>query len=337
MRPVALTSLTGWEFYPTFSPDGEQVAFSWNGTKQDNWDVYVTLVGSSDVRRLTSDPGEDARPTWSPDGRQIAFVRQRADDSTIHLVSPLGGAERRLGDFRGAESLDWSPDGKWLAAGNSGHLNFGWLSLLPRPGGKGPRGIYLVSVEGGAARPLIVSNSNRVDSKPAFSPDGRRLAYASCASSDVGMFGMRDCDVALVEVDTSRATAQRPRQRTQRSSYIYSLAWTRDGSAIIYAAEGQLPSLWRVTIDGNRAPERIEDAGELAAAPALARSRDRLAFTRMSLDTDIYRFEADGPVQLVAGSSFVDFDARCRRTAAGSRLPPIGRLTRENGYLDCRG
>ena len=88
MRPVALTSLTGSEFYPTFSPDGEQVAFSWNGTKQDNWDVYVTLVGSSDVRRLTSDPAEDARPTWSPDGRQIAFVRQRADDSTIHLVSP---------------------------------------------------------------------------------------------------------------------------------------------------------------------------------------------------------------------------------------------------------
>src|SRR4030095_13119046 len=118
------------------------------GTKENNWDVYVTLVGSSDVRRLTSDPGEDARPTWSPDGRQIAFVRQRADDSTIHLVSPLGGAERRVGDFSGADSLDWSPDGQWPAAGNSGRLNFGWL-VLSRPAAKGMRGIYLVSVEGG--------------------------------------------------------------------------------------------------------------------------------------------------------------------------------------------
>ena len=179
MRPVALTSLTGAEFFPTFSPDGEQVAFSWNGTKQDNWDVYVTLVGSSDVRRLTSDPGEDARPAWSRDGRQIAFVRQRADDSTIHLVSPLGGAERRVGDFSGADSLDWSPDGQWLAVGNSGRLNFGFLFLL-RPAGKGPRGIHLVSVADGAARPLIVSKPNRVDTKPAFSPDGRRLAYVSC-------------------------------------------------------------------------------------------------------------------------------------------------------------
>jgi eukaryotic-like serine/threonine-protein kinase len=312
-RPVALTSFTGVELYPTFSPDGEQVAFSWNGTKQDNWDVYVTLVGSSDVRRLTSDPGEDARPAWSSDGRQIAFVRQGPDDSTIHLVSPLGGAERRLGDFRGAESLDWSPDGQWLAAGNSGRLSFGWLSLFPRPGGRGPRGIHLVSVDGGAARPVIVSQANRVESKPAFSPDGRRLAYASCAASDTNMVGTRDCDVALVDLDTSRATAQRPRLlTTQRSDFISSVAWTRDGSAIIYDASLQTfpSSLWRVTIDGNRAPERIEDAVEFDIAPALARSRDRLAFTRMSVDTDIYRFQAGGPGQLVAGSSFVDFDAR---------------------------
>jgi eukaryotic-like serine/threonine-protein kinase len=295
------------------------VAFSWNGTKQNNWDVYVTLVGSSDVRRLTIDPAEDARPAWSPDGRQIAFVRQRGDDSTIHLISPLGGAERRVGDFRGAESLDWSPDGKWLAAGNSGLLNFGYLSLFPRPGSQGRRGIYLVSVESGAVRPLIVLTSNRVDAKPAFSPDGRHLAYVSCDSSDMGMAGMRDCDVALVAVDLSRGTAQPPRRLTsQRLFYIYSLAWTRDGSAIIYAAVGDsLSSLWRVPIDGHGAPERIEES-DIAATPPLARSRDRLAFTRMSLDSDIYRSQAGGPVQLVAGSSFRDEDSDLSRD--GRRL-----------------
>ena len=56
LHVVSLTTLTGEERHPTFSPDGEQVAFAWNGAKQDNWDIYVTLVGSSDVRRLTSDP-----------------------------------------------------------------------------------------------------------------------------------------------------------------------------------------------------------------------------------------------------------------------------------------
>jgi len=330
MRPVALTSLTGAEFFPTFSPDGGQVAFSWNGTKQDNWDIYVTLVGSSDVRRLTSDPGEDAKPTWSPDGRQIAFVRQRADDSTIQLVSPLGGTERRVGDFSGADSLDWSPDGQWLAAGNSGRLNFGWL-VLSRPAAKGMRGIYLVSVEGGAVRSLIVSESNRVDTKPAFSPDGRRLAYVSCDSSEVGLTGTRDCGVAVVELDLSSATAQPPRRlTTQRYGIIHSLTWTRDGSTIIYDTHGRISGLWRVTIDGNRAPERIEDAGENPTAPALARSRDRLAFTRMSFDADIYRFQTGGPLQLVAGSSFLEEDSRLspdgRRVAFASGRAPGNRM-----------
>ena len=58
---VPLTTLKGEERHPTFSPDGEQVAFAWNGAKQDNWDIYVTLVGSSNVRRLTSDPAPDTQ------------------------------------------------------------------------------------------------------------------------------------------------------------------------------------------------------------------------------------------------------------------------------------
>ena len=120
MRVVPLTTLTGEECNPTFSPDGEQVAFAWNGEKQDNWDIYVTLVGSSDVRRLTSDPLPDGNPAWSPDGRQIAFLRERPDGTTIQLVSALGGPDGKLSDFRGADSLSWSPDGHWLAAGRSG-------------------------------------------------------------------------------------------------------------------------------------------------------------------------------------------------------------------------
>jgi hypothetical protein len=67
---------------------------------------------------------------------------------------------------------------------------------------------------------------------------------------------------------------------------------------------------WRVTVDGNHAPERIETGGDPGATPAAARSRDRLAFTRISLDDDIYRFEAGGRFQLVTGSTVSDTDPR---------------------------
>jgi Tol biopolymer transport system component/serine/threonine protein kinase len=309
-RVVPLTTLTGWEFHPTFSPDGEQVAFTWNGPKQENWDIYVTLVGSSDVRRLTTDPAEDVWPAWSPDGRQIAFVRQRLEDSTVHLVSPLGGGERRLSDFRGADSITWSPDGRWLAVGRSGSLNFGSFFYFNRPVREGPRGISLIPAEGGATRPLIASTPGHADSKPAFSPDGRRLAYMSCRL-DLGFFGMADCDILLVELNTAMAVAASPKAlRTQRSAAVTlmdSVAWTRDGSALVYRAAG---GLWRVAVDETRAPERLGVVGTGAVAPAAARSRDRLAFTQVSYDSDIFGFEAGRSPQLLTGSSVLDEDVR---------------------------
>jgi Tol biopolymer transport system component len=123
---VSLTAMSGHAMCPTFSPDGQQVAFAWQPEGQDNFDIYVKLVGLQEVRRLTSDPADDGFPTWSPDARQIAFVRRksqgspRSPSSTIHLVSPIGGGERRLSDFPvGFDQIGWSPDGRYLAAGHN--------------------------------------------------------------------------------------------------------------------------------------------------------------------------------------------------------------------------
>jgi hypothetical protein len=58
-RPVSLASMTGHAMTPTFSPDGQQVAFQWQPEGQDNFDIYVKLVGLQDIRRLTTDPAND--------------------------------------------------------------------------------------------------------------------------------------------------------------------------------------------------------------------------------------------------------------------------------------
>ena len=154
-RLLPLTSLGGEEMNPPFSPDGGQIAFAWNGEKGDNADIYLEMVGSPEVRRLTSDPARDVAPSWSPDGRQIAFHRLGSggpaglwgggnSPSTIHLVSPVGGSDRRLGDFPARDSrLSWSPDGRFLAAAR-------FASATE----KDPRasGIYLIPVLGGEPR-----------------------------------------------------------------------------------------------------------------------------------------------------------------------------------------
>src|SRR5260370_34870380 len=116
--------MLGSASYPPFSPDGGQIAFEWDGEKGDNFDIYLKMIGPSEIRRLTTDPAADLAPSWAPDGRQIAFVRSqpgcafsRANCGTIHLVSPVGGPDRKRSDFPVRPRLSWPPDGPRQDAG----------------------------------------------------------------------------------------------------------------------------------------------------------------------------------------------------------------------------
>ena len=63
MKVVPLTSLTGFEIAGRFSADGTRVAFTWNGEAQDNFDIYVQMVGSAEPQRLSTDPAFEANPS----------------------------------------------------------------------------------------------------------------------------------------------------------------------------------------------------------------------------------------------------------------------------------
>ncbi len=196
LRVVPLTILPGKEQWPTFSPHGDQVAFEWDGEGAANADIYITMVGSSEVRRLTTDPAADRSPRWSPDGRQIAYVRDNLESGgRIRLISPLGGSDRKLSDIPVAAPLAWSPDGRYLAAHRI----------------VAPTGIDLIPMDGGGPRRLVESQPSHTDSAPAFSPDGTRLAYRSCATPTYG------CDVYVLELDRAMVPTSSPRRLTPSS------------------------------------------------------------------------------------------------------------------------
>ncbi len=109
-------------------------------------------------------------------------------------------------------------------------------------------------------------------------------------------------------MDSAFAAVGPPRQVTQvPDTTILGLAWSRDGKSLIYGAEElSVNYLWRVGVDGQRPPERIEMAGAGAMFPSIAPGGDRLVFARLVDDDDIYRFEPGRSPQPVARSSVFD-------------------------------
>jgi eukaryotic-like serine/threonine-protein kinase len=287
---VSLTSTPGRETEPTFSPDGNQVAFSWNGEKLDNWDIYIKMIGSTETRRLTTDPARDRFPSWSPDGRQIAFIRtsREGGSGTIHLVSPLGGSDRKVSDELAAWGrLSWSPDGRWLATA----ANPWWNE--PRE----IRGIRFIDVSSGEARSITSPSPPTYHSDAAFSPDGRRLAYASCHSS------FHSCHIDVLELGADYVPMGAAQRLTRKVFWMLGLAWARDGKAVVYIDGINGRRLWRLGIGGDQPPERIEVAESAAVWPTIAISRDRLAFVRFLSERNIYRFETGRLPAVVAPSS----------------------------------
>lgn len=79
-----------WTRFPSISPDGKAIAFSYKG------DIYTVPSAGGDARQLTTNQAYDAYPVWSPDGKQIAFASSREGSLDIYLISSNGGEPKRL-------------------------------------------------------------------------------------------------------------------------------------------------------------------------------------------------------------------------------------------------
>ncbi len=159
---------------PRFSPDGKRLAFSMlNGQVGDIW---VKDLDRDTPSRLSFLPGGNASPVWTPDGKNIVFLsRSQAAPGLYWIRSDGSGEAQRLTDGKLREfPFSFSPDGKRLAfdqTGNGGSSDIFTAPVEndPAPGGSGVR----------LGKAELFLGTPFVEVFPAFSPDGRWLAYQS--------------------------------------------------------------------------------------------------------------------------------------------------------------
>jgi Tol biopolymer transport system component len=151
-----------------WSPDGSRIAFFAGG--EGTHDVFVMDADGSDVVALTHDRGDDVSPAWSPDGSRIAFVSDRNGNDDLYVVDPDGTNEQRLTDDPAPdEAFAWSPDGARIV----------YVSYRdgadPENIGIGNAEVFVVELRG--RRVLNLSRDPAWDGDPAWSPDGRSIAF----------------------------------------------------------------------------------------------------------------------------------------------------------------
>jgi eukaryotic-like serine/threonine-protein kinase len=288
-RLVPFTSSPGIKGSPAFSPDGNELAFSWqveNSKLPNIHNIYVQLVGTSTPLRLTNAAADDESPTWSPDGRFIAFLRTTPQEQAYYVVPALGGPERKLAaSYQNplvGGGLSWSPDGKHLA-------------IADRISQDTQATILFISVESGEKRDSKIEPPASFVASPAFSPDGKYLAFISGP-------GFLSNDVYVAPT-----TGGKPRALTSVHSTVWGVAWTPDSRQLVFDSNHQgLPTLWRVRLPGGD-PEAVTVAADDASGPTISLRGNRLAFLRSAVDTNLWKAalspaDHGKPVRIVAST-----------------------------------
>jgi Tol biopolymer transport system component/predicted Ser/Thr protein kinase len=300
------TSFPGNETQASFSPDGKKIVFVWGGDSDDNSDIYVKTIETGDLVRLTHNPAEDVSPVWSPDGRRIAFLRSSNIETAIYVAqADSSGFHGKITDVYKTRieavgrHMDWSPDGKYLAVSDKNSSDQ-------------PFRIVLVTAADGTKKDLTSPPERFIgDSGPAFSPDGKMVAFIRASNSGVD-------DIFVVS-----ATGGEPKQITFDHRYTLSLSWTADGKSIVFSSNRTgNHALWKIPGTGGT-PVRLP-LSENAKDAMFARDGHRLAFSQFFDDTNIWRIDLSGPGRLAGTAkkviSSTQYDSSPQISPDGKRI-----------------
>jgi Tol biopolymer transport system component len=245
--PVPSQSVNQPSMSPSIDQTSTPAALSlpgWIAFTVDGGDLWAMRGDGSDRHQLTrSADGVDISPTWAPDASRLAYRHSTGagggtqDADAIRIVQADGSGERDLvaGSFPA-----WSPDGAWIA--------FRGVAGV---------GLALIRPDGSDLTSLGARNAEC----PVWSADGTQILY--CRNEDASGTVSDNWEVWVMNRDGSQQ-----RQLTDDPARDYPIAWSADGSRIVFFSErdGQGAS-FVMDADGSNVA-RVTNATDLSSVGA---------------------------------------------------------------------
>lgn len=281
LKETPLTTLPGSEISPTFSPDGSQIAFGWDGENNGaGFDLYVQTVGSENPHRLTHNPTHPwFTAAWSPDGRFIAIRSEQRGSGMIELVPATGGPPRPLLTVHGGIDgglLTWSPDSKTIV--------FAEDSM--RPHVEVVRtGLYFLPLD--TLQPRFVETNCSAPVLPKFNPKQNSIAFGCIDRMD-------RTSINVLEIGSGRVDELLTVKGSMKEQ---GLDWSTDGHFLFYSyTDFTDPDggrfIWEMEAAHPEHRRRLplaHDAGDLAVS-----STGSLAYVQSSLSANIWKLNLTG-------------------------------------------
>jgi Tol biopolymer transport system component/DNA-binding winged helix-turn-helix (wHTH) protein len=294
---VRLTSSSGLNIDPAFSPDGSLLAYASDRAGSAGLDIWLQPANGQTPRRLTTGPGDELEPAFSPDGRLVAFAK--GITGGICVVGAVGGEPRLLVEGPRAHTPRFSPDGR-LVTYWTGQPPWATSSVTTGTGS-----LFVVDAAGGQPRPVASSFSQA--RYGTWSPDGTKLLFLGEPEREAAESLLDWYVVPVVGGDPVRTGALKALQQAGITGVPMPGGWSGEDDTVIFGTdEGGASDVWelRISPESGRVlgePRRLTFGTAVERSPAPA-SSGRVVFTSVVENVDVWRLPLDRRTGDAAGA-----------------------------------